>query len=296
MQACSSVTLRGLVIYVLAFGSTHAAADAPTAAEVIARIQRATGGAGAWHDDTVDTFKAGDPQTPVTGIATTFSATMDVLERAVAHHRNLIISHEPVFYNHFDETAWLANDPVYQHKRDFIAQHHLVLWRFHDHIHQSPAMPDMIQQAMVAALHWQALQDKSNPARFHTPPITLAALAAQIRERLHIRMLRVIGDPSFKVTSFAFIPGAAPRATQIGALRDEGVQVLVAGESAEWETVLYVQDSVAPQRKSLILLGHEPSEELGMQACAQWLKPLVPEAQVEFIPVGEPFWSPQSPH
>jgi len=293
MPACSSVTLRCLFACVLAIGSNAFAADAPTAGEVIARIQRATGGADAWHGDTVDTFKAGDPQTPVTGIATTFSATMDVLERAVAHHRNLIISHEPVFYNHFDETAWLANDPIYRHKRDYIAQHHLVLWRFHDHIHQSPAMPDMIQQAMVAALRWQALQDKSNPSRFRTPPITLAALAAQIRDRLHIRTLRVVGDPSFKVTSFAFIPGAAPRVAQISALRDERVQVLVAGESAEWETVLYVQDSVAPQRKGLILLGHEPSEELGMRACAQWLGPLVPEVPVEFIADGEPFWTPR---
>ena len=290
LQTRLAVFVLGLL---LGAGSAHAAQDLPTAAEVISRIQHATGGAVAWHAATVDTIKAGDPQTPVTGIATTFSATMDVLERAVAHHRNLIISHEPVFYNHLDETQWLANDPIYQNKRDYIARHHLVLWRFHDHIHQSPGMPDMIQQAMVAALQWQALQDKSNPLRFHTPPISLSALAAQIRERLHIRMLRVVGDPSLEVTSFAYMPGAAGRVEQIRVLRDEQIQVLVTGESAEWETVLYVQDAVAAHRQGLILLGHEPSEELGMQACAQWLKPLVPEVPVEFIADGEPFWSPR---
>ena len=133
----------------------------------------------------------------------------------------------------------------------------------------------------------------SCPHRFDTSPTTLNALAAEIRRRLHIRMLRVVGDPSLKVTSFAFMPGAAGRIKQIDTLRDSRVQVLVAGESAEWETVLYVQDAPVQQRKGLILLGHEPSEELGMQACAQWLKPLIPEVPIEFIADGESFWSPR---
>jgi hypothetical protein len=64
--------------------------------------------------DTVDTLKGGDPSTPVTGIATTFLDTMDVLREAVKRGDNLIITHEPTFYNHRDETAAFANDPVYK--------------------------------------------------------------------------------------------------------------------------------------------------------------------------------------
>jgi len=293
MRAQVTIIRRSLVALLLSAGSAQAR-DAPTAAEVIARIQQATGGASAWHDaTTVDTFKAGNSQTTVTGIATTFSATMDVLERAVAHHQNLIISHEPVFYNHTDDTDWLADDPAYQRKRDYIDQHHLVLWRFHDHAHVAPGMPDLILQGMVAALGWQGAQDRIDPHRFTTKPITLQALAADIQKRLNIRMLRVVGDPSLEVTSFAFLPGASGRIQQITALRDKRVQALVAGESAEWETVLYAQDAPPTQRKGLILLGHEPSEELGMRACAQWLRPLVPEVPVEFVAAGESFWSPR---
>jgi hypothetical protein len=40
-----------------------------TAREVIDRIQKNVGVP--WREQTVDTFKAGDPDTPVTGIATT---------------------------------------------------------------------------------------------------------------------------------------------------------------------------------------------------------------------------------
>ena len=35
-----------------------------------------------WRAETVDTFKAGDPNTPVTGVAVTMMATLDVLQRA----------------------------------------------------------------------------------------------------------------------------------------------------------------------------------------------------------------------
>ena len=48
-----------------------------TAREVIARIQQQVGVP--WQSDTVDTFKAGNPDSPVSGVAVTMMATLDVL-------------------------------------------------------------------------------------------------------------------------------------------------------------------------------------------------------------------------
>src|ERR1700689_3154510 len=103
-----------------------------TARQVIERIQKNVGVP--WRSQTVDTFKAGDPDTPVTGIATTMMATYDVLRRAAAAGDNLIITHEPTFYGHLDQTADLAkeNDAVLAAKQALIEKHHLVIWRFHD--------------------------------------------------------------------------------------------------------------------------------------------------------------------
>ena len=67
-----------------------------TAQQVIDRIKSQVGVP--WQNETVDTFKAGNPATPVTGIAITMMATMDVLRRAVAAGDNLVITHEPTFY------------------------------------------------------------------------------------------------------------------------------------------------------------------------------------------------------
>jgi len=115
----------------------------PTAQALIDRIQKNVGVA--WSTPTVDTFKAGDPSTPITGIAVTMMATLDVIQRAAASDKNLVITHEPTFYSHLDNTADLEkhNDAVLAEKQAFIRDHHMVVWRFHDHWHRRK--PDGIQ-------------------------------------------------------------------------------------------------------------------------------------------------------
>ena len=88
-----------------------------------------------WAQTTVDVFKAGDPDTEIKGIAVCMFADMRTLQKAVEMNCNFIITHEPVFYNHLDETEAYANDPVYKEKRQIIEDHKLVVFRFHDHIH-----------------------------------------------------------------------------------------------------------------------------------------------------------------
>ena len=70
-----------------------------TAREVVARIQQQVGVP--WQSDTVDTFKAGNPDSPVSGVAVTMMATLEVLQRAAAAGDNLI-THEPTFFDHLD--------------------------------------------------------------------------------------------------------------------------------------------------------------------------------------------------
>lgn len=269
-------------------GAKVFAADVITARQVIEQMKEHTGKP--WTTPTVDTFKAGDPDTPVTGIATTFSATFDVLERAAAQGKNFIIAHEPTYYNHLDETDWLKNDPVYQQKLAFIQAHHMVVFRFHDHWHSMT--PDGIRRGMATALGWEQYQDAQNPFRFVLPQTTLASLAAQIKDRLHIRTLRVVGDPNLRVSRIGFLPGAAGEQRQVQLLERSDIQVLVAGESREWETVEYAWDAQKEHRpKALILMGHDVSEEEGMRYCAEWLKSFL-KVPIEYIPAGEPFWTP----
>jgi hypothetical protein len=78
---------------------------------------------------------------------------------------------------------------------------------------------------------------------------------------------------------------------EIGALEKSDVQLLITGESREWETVEYAADAVSEKkRKALIILGHIPSEQAGIEECTRWLKAFVSEVPVNFVPAAQPFW------
>src|SRR5882724_10356027 len=100
----------------------------PTAQEVIAAIQEHVGVP--CKTETIDTFKAGNPETRVTGNAGTMTATLDVLQRAAAKGDNLVITHEPKYYIHLDRPEGMEeSDAVWKEKREFIEKKGLVVWR-----------------------------------------------------------------------------------------------------------------------------------------------------------------------
>jgi putative NIF3 family GTP cyclohydrolase 1 type 2 len=269
--------------------SARAQEKRPTAQEVIAAIQEHVGVP--WKTQTVDTFKAGNPETRVTGIAVTMMATLDVLQRAAAKGENLVITHEPTFYNHLDRPDGMdENDAVWKEKRDFIEKNGMVVWRFHDHWHLRK--PDGILAGMVKSLGWEKFQSGENPHLFTVPEITLEKLAAEVAKRLDTPVLRVVGNPAMKVTKLALSPGSAGFERETHALEMENVEVLLVGETREWETVEYAADAVTEgKKKALIVIGHVPSEQAGMDECARWLKTFVKDVPIEFVATKQPFWT-----
>jgi putative NIF3 family GTP cyclohydrolase 1 type 2 len=298
LSATQSRFIALLVAGVLLAGTAVAQINTatPTAGEAWSRIQKRY--LPAPPPDTVDTLKAGDPATPVTGIVTTFLDTMAVLQEAVRLGDNLVISHEPTFYNHRDDTRAFDVDPIYKEKLAYIQQHHLVVYRLHDEIHADPA-GDHILKGLYEALGWTSYPHPSGPfgAYFVTiPPTTLARLAHTLEETLHIRTPRVEGDPELPITHVALLPGSSGLQKQVRALNEPGVEVLIAGEASEWETVEYVRDAITQgRRKALILLGHEVSEEPGMEQAAKELRLLFPGMRVDHVLAGQPLWSPEHP-
>jgi putative NIF3 family GTP cyclohydrolase 1 type 2 len=284
--------MRAILLFLMAVGLVNAQqAKVLTARQVVRLIQEHVGVP--WTGETVDTFKAGDPDTPVTGIVTTMMATFDVLKRAAAQNANFVITHEPTFYSHQDKTEAFeaAHDPVWQEKEDFIKAHHMVVWRFHDHWHRR--RPDGILRGMVQALGWEHYQNTEVPSLFALPATNLRGLAKSIQEKIGIKVLRVVGNPDLQVTRIALVPGASGPQKHLQFLRRDDVQVLVIGEVPEWETIEYVSDAAAEgKQKALILMGHVPSEQAGMKYCAEWLKTFIAGVPVTFVKTAEPFWMP----
>ena len=279
--------LAGAGLYSVRHAS--AASEGITARQIIERIQKNVGVQ--WRSETVDTFKAGNPETVVKGIATSFSATLDVCQRAHAAGRNLLIMHEPTFYNHNDETV-NASGEIYETKRNFIEKNGLVVWRFHDHWHARN--PDGILTGMTTALGWGEYRSPERPRLFSLPATTLEALAQNIQGRLSARAMRVIGEPQMPVRRVVLLPGFNNFPGIKQALDTADVDVVAIGETREWEGIEYARDCItAGKKKGLIVLGHVPSEERGMEECARWLKTFVTEVPIQYLPGGDPFWRPK---
>jgi putative NIF3 family GTP cyclohydrolase 1 type 2 len=255
-------------------------AKAMTAREVITAMQQHL--TCKWNQETVDTFKSGNPDDQLTGIATCMFANMETLQKAVAAKCNLIICHEPTFYSHLDKTADLEKDPVFRKKMEYINQHHLIIFRFHDHWHMTK--PDGIYVGMVHQLGWKANQVDSSMEYFTFKEQTVGDFARMLEDRLKSYQVRIVGDPAMRFTHVALSVGAPGSASHIQMLNSHDTELLVAGEGQEWETYQYVLDaSMMGMKKAAIFIGHIPSEEAGMKYCAQWLKTFIKELPVVSI-------------
>ena len=277
------------VVFFLFTGSIYGQATQPmTAAAVIEAIIKQTGSEPV--PNTVDVFKAGDPQTPVKGIVTTMFATMDVLKKAVEMKCNLIIAHEPVFYNHRDETTQFINDPVFLEKKKFIDDNKLVVWRFHDYIHR--IKPDAIDYGMALKLGWLKYTDTKAVEHFVIPETTLKELLKTLKKIFPENAFNVIGNQEMKLTKVVFSAGAPGSAAHFSMLEDNNVDVLIAGEVSQWETYEYARDAVSQGRnKAVIFLGHVTSEEPGMEYCADWLKGFLNNIPIRFVESGPSYWT-----
>jgi putative NIF3 family GTP cyclohydrolase 1 type 2 len=273
------------------FGPTLMRAQAPgriSAREVVTRIKRNVGVP--WHTPTSDEFKIGDPDAPITGITTTFMSTLDLLQRSAAAGNNFVISHEPTFWSAADVVSALRDDPLYHHKVDFIEKNKMVVFRFHDHWHAH--RPDGIFIGWNRAMGWErCVRYGPDPfsIAYEIPETSLRQLALDMQSKLNVHSMRIVGDPNLRITRVGH--GGHYIAQCMATLPK--VDLLIVGESREWEAAEYVRDAIAAgQKKALIQLPHEGGEEAGMRYCAEWLKTFVNEAPIQFIPSGDPFWIP----
>ena len=93
-----------------------------------------------------------------------------------------------------------------------------------------------------------------------------------------------------RVRTVYLAPGTTSLAMAVANLQK--ADVILAGEPREWEAIPYTLDTWSAERgKGLISLGRLVSEGPSAQACAAWIRSLVPEVRVESISTSDPYWS-----
>ena len=257
-----------------------------TASQVVERVRANVGIP--WNSRTFrDTFKVGNPEIAVRGIASTFMSTLDVLQRAHSMGLNMVVTHEPTFWSDGDEQDSLLNDPLYKFKVDFVTKNDMVVWRFHDHWHAHK--PDGIMTGWDKALMWDKYLPNPAERLYVIPPTTLESVVNHVRDSLKTGSIRVIGDPALTVSRIG--RGAHNLSGNMAMM--PRVDALLVSEAREWDSIEYVRDTVlSGQKKGMILISHEAGEEAGMDECAKWLKGFITEIPVQFIDSHDSFWRP----
>lgn len=246
---------------------------------------------GGWMDlaHTVDTFKSGDPETEITGIAVSWMSTTAALRQALALRCNLFVTHEPTYYGHHDE----LDGPVFElagarEKRAFIEQSGIVILRCHDLWDQVPEMG--IPDAWGAALGLGAAVGGEGYYRvYDVEGRTAGDVARQVAARSRAfgqEAVQVIGDPETPVSRVAIGTGAiTPLFGYLRDFRDAlGLDLAICTDDGftYWQHGAYALDAGLP----VIVVNHATSEEPGMQRLAEHLRARFPEVPVHFLPRG----------
>ncbi len=245
-------------------------------------------------EKTCDQLMIGDWNNEVTGIATTFIVTPDVVRAAEEQGCNLIITHEPTWFTGADQTVWCEKDPVYLAKRGLLEEAHMNVWRFHDHMHM--AGEDLIYDGLIKELDWEAYHAKGmNKWCYDIPSTTLEGLVKELKSKLEMNTLRVVGDPQMPCSRVGILVGGGSLGLGVEEMpmqfmESAKVEVMLCGDITEWTLCSYVNDaSQLGLNKAMIVVGHERTEEAGMKHLADWLKPVFPEMNIVFTDAKEPF-------
>ena len=150
---------------------------------------------------TCDGVRYGDIQKECTGIVVTCCSMASVIEKAAQLNANLVITHEPTFFDGWEETDWLQDNKVYLAKKALLDQTGIVVYRNHDRLHGEK--PDGIFSGVVRELGWEqyAVEDDERPGfKYVLPETTVREVARHMATTLNIPGMRILGDADMKIT------------------------------------------------------------------------------------------------
>jgi putative NIF3 family GTP cyclohydrolase 1 type 2 len=250
------------------------------ASELLAFLRSLNGG---WvnPDRTVDTFKAGDPETEIQGIAVGWMSYTWALKEAVALGCNLFITHEPTFFDHFDANPEILRLPAVREKRRFIEDNGLVILRCHDLWDQMPnvGIPDSWGEFLGLG---QAIDGEGYFRVYEVSGRSALQVAQQVAERtIHLgqEAVQLIGPGDRRVTRVGIGTGAITPFLKLIETYRIDLAVCTDDGITYWRDAAFAIDMGIP----MIVVNHAVSEEAGMLNLANQLRSSFPGVPVHHI-------------
>ena len=236
-------------------------------------------------EHTCDTVKHGDTNRAVKKVAVAMMGTLGVFKAAKEWGAELLIVHEPLYYNHLDEHT---DESVEVAKRAFIEDTGIVVWRYHDYPHSAPT--DFIADGMEKYMGFEGKTEYTDVFDLRRirldKPMTLREIAAQIEADLGIAHVRVCGNMDEKFSRLSCMFGTPGRVFE--ELRGEECEVMLTGEASEVGLGEYCRDAAdLGFKKAMIIMGHIGSERDGMKLVADMINKDLPEIEAKYFECGE---------
>ncbi len=234
---------------------------------------------------TCDTIKFGDENKEVSRVGVCMMPTVEVLKKAIEWKTDLLIVHEPLFYDHMEN---YEENSIVNAKIELAKNSEMTIFRYHDYLHFR--QDDIISNSAVEKLELEGTLEQSGSlvCRILTldEPITALELAKRIEEKLGIERVRISGEKNKKSTKIATCFGSLGNIKSYIARED--VEIVLCGELCEWADAEFARDACAlGMNKSLIVLGHVCSERDGMEKLAMELKEKHKNLEIRYFESGD---------
>ena len=156
------------------------------------------------HYHGCDEYKSGFEEEKCTGIVSALVPTMEVLKKAVELGCNLLVVHEPIYYQTPDFPDWKGDfeNSVQKEKEAYIREHRLTVWRDHDHMHTH--QPDSIFAGVIKYLGWESYFNTEISGMmpffyvFDIPECTVSELGEELKEKIGMNGVRIVGNQDDK--------------------------------------------------------------------------------------------------
>ncbi len=239
-----------------------------------------------WVDDpskSVDTFKAGNPETEVRELAVAWKAHMGTLVEATEAGCNVFVCHEPLYCDHHDVDESFFRFEAVQQKRDWLEERGMVVMRCHD-------VWDFVQEIGIID-SWAAALGLSNPLPESTPVYKVydvagrsaGDVAAQIAEgvsELGGEWVQLLGSEETPVTRLAIGVGAGTPFQLFVEKLEADMAVCTDDGYTFWREGALAMDMGVP----LVVVNHCVAEDAGMRNLALHLEETFPGIPVHFFP------------
>lgn len=239
---------------------------------------------GGWvnWDNTVDTFKSGEPEREITGIAVGWMSYTWALKKALELGCNLFITHEPTYYNHHDKDESLFRYETARAKREFIERNELIILRCHDLWDQVSdiGIPDSWAKQLgfsnpIAGEGYYRVYDVSGRTA-----LDVGKQVALLVKSLGQEAVQLIGPPEKAVSRVAIGTGAITPFMHFLDTYQVDIAICTDDGFSYWRDGGLAIDMEFP----VILVNHPVGELNGMKLLAEHLQEKFPDIPVHYIP------------